>query len=158
MAAGSGPRKHTGGWHPGESGTSVEEISLLGLPLCFPFPELPRNREDIMRNARRVMSRGCRESLLLLGAVFAAAGAPRALAQMPPLGDEFQVNAYTTGSEVRPAVVLDSVNGAFTVGWQRPGADGPDIARRTFFANGSPSSSEVLVNTFTTADQTRARV
>jgi hypothetical protein len=110
-----------------------------------------------MKKNRRLMIRALRNGFLLLGVLFAAAGTPRALAQTPPLGDEFPVNAITSGQETRPAVVIDSLNGTSSIGWQRSGTGGDNIARRSFHADGSPSSSEALVNSFTTGDQTRPR-
>ena len=98
------------------------------------------------------MTSGRRLSFLL--AVWVATAGTRALAQTPPLGDEVPVNAFTTGDERRPAVVLDPLNGSFAVAWERPGID---IAGRAFHEDGTPSSGEALVNTYTTGYQVLAR-
>ena len=93
--------------------------------------------------------------LLVPAALFVLFGAPRAFAQTPPLGSEFQVNEFTTGDEKHPAVVLDGTNGGFGIGWHRPGVGGPDVAGRGFKPDGTPSDPEGLINTYTTGGQLR---
>ncbi|MGE5277431.1 MAG: S-layer homology domain-containing protein [Acidobacteriota bacterium] len=99
-------------------------------------------------------------SLLFLACLLAADGAPRALAQTPPLSPEFQLNNFTTGDERNPTVFLDSAGKGFAVAWQRPGASGLDVAGNAFRLNGAPigGSPEGLVNTYTTGGQFRPRV
>ncbi|MBZ0103299.1 MAG: hypothetical protein K8I65_14150 [Thermoanaerobaculia bacterium] len=70
------------------------------------------------------------------------------------LGDEFQVNTYTTNDQRFPAVAADAL-GNFLVAWQSHGSSGPDstdwsIQARRFGADGSPLGSEFQVNTYTT--------
>ena len=93
--------------------------------------------------------------LLVLAMLFAASRARPALAQVPPVGPEFQVNQFTTGQEKRPTIVLDSSTGSFGIGWHRPGLGGLDIAGRGFNSDGTPSGSESLINTYTTGGQLR---
>jgi hypothetical protein len=63
--------------------------------------------------------------------------------QAPPLGAEFQVNAYTTGRQSNPSVA--PWNGGFIVVWARdPG--NPGIFARTFDAQGAPTGPEFQIN------------
>jgi hypothetical protein len=86
-------------------------------------------------------------------------------------GSEFHVNAYTTGSQVRPSVSRHGGSGAFVVVWQDSGCtfgepppcgsregDGAGIFGRRFDAAGVPIGTEFQVNTYTTNDQTNPRV
>ena len=70
-----------------------------------------------------------------------------------PLGDEFLVNTYTTGSQTEPAVAAGR-DGSFVVAWQSPHEfnDFGVFARR-FDASGTPRGAEFRVNTFTTSSQ-----
>ncbi len=74
-----------------------------------------------------------------------------------PVGGEFQVNTYTTGYQVYPAVAMDT-DGSFVVVWQSEGSGGSDgsensIQGQRYDAAGAPVGSEFQVNTYTTADQ-----
>jgi hypothetical protein len=86
-------------------------------------------------------------------------------------GSEFQVNAYTTGSQVHPSVSRHGGSGAFVVVWQDSGCtfgepppcgshdgDGAGVYGRRFDAEGVPIGTEFQVNTHTTNDQTNPRV
>jgi hypothetical protein len=77
---------------------------------------------------------------------FASSGAP--------LGDEFQVNAYTTGRQAGAAVASDGA-GNFAVAWMSEGQDGSDrgVFARRFLASGVALGSEFQVNTYTTGGQ-----
>jgi hypothetical protein len=70
-------------------------------------------------------------------------------------GSEFMVNTYTTNSQSRPAVAMDSV-GNFVVVWssynQTGGAQG-DIVGQRFDASGVKQGSEFMVNSYTTNGQ-----
>jgi hypothetical protein len=70
------------------------------------------------------------------------------------LGAPFQVNTYTAGTQSRPAIGVQS-NGNFVIVWQDSGQDGisDDIYARHFNATGSPLTSDILVNTYTTSTQ-----
>ena len=74
-----------------------------------------------------------------------------------PLGTEFQVNSYTTGSQ-GPASVAPDGAGGFVVVWDSHYGSGNDqssgrIYGRRFDAFGAPASDEFLVNTYTTGLQ-----
>ena len=94
-------------------------------------------------------------ALLLLGR--------NALAEEPvPLGEEFQVNSYTTGAQYWPAIAMDG-EGNFLVVWSSDGSSGTDtslesVQGQRFAANAVPVGSEFQVNTYTTDRQTFPRV
>jgi hypothetical protein len=75
-----------------------------------------------------------------------------------PLGDEFQVNTYTTGAQATPAVASDA-DGHFVVVWQSgyygAGGDGsgPGVFGQRFDVTGLPAGPEFQVNTYTTGTQ-----
>ncbi len=92
--------------------------------------------------------------------------ARRFAANAAPLGDQFQVNTYTTQIQRKASVAIDP-SGGFTVSWTsgfpNPGIDGPDgslfgIAARPYLSDGSPASGEFVVNTFTLYNQYRNAV
>jgi len=65
-----------------------------------------------------------------------------------PLGDEFQVNTYTTGTQYNP-VVAASPAGSFVVAWTNGSAfedDVKGIAARSFDGDGAPLGPEGLVS------------
>lgn len=73
------------------------------------------------------------------------------------LGDQFQVNTYTTDGQGGPSVAMDS-QGNFVVVWESFGSDGTDtssysIHAQRYAANGTPLGGEFQVNTYTTDDQ-----
>lgn len=87
--------------------------------------------------------------LLLMRSTIASAG---------PLGDEFQINSYTTGNQQRAAVAA-APGGEFVVAWSSNGSPGTDtsnysIQARRFDADGASAGSQFQVNTYTTALQT----
>jgi hypothetical protein len=75
-----------------------------------------------------------------------------------PLGDEFQVNTYTTGRQYRPAVAMDG-SGGFVVVWSSvdpPG--GQDGSHSGVFGQrynqvGAPEGPEFQANSYTTGSQ-----
>jgi hypothetical protein len=74
-----------------------------------------------------------------------------------PVGGQFQVNTYTTGSGRAPSVASDS-NGNFVVVWYGYGSPGTDtssysIQGRRYDATGSPQGDQFQVNTYTTQAQ-----
>lgn len=76
-----------------------------------------------------------------------------------PLGVEFQVNAYTTGTQWSPAVAgFDG--GGFVVAWQSPSDGDPDfgIRGRRYDAAGTPLGPEFQVNSETADPQWNPRV
>jgi hypothetical protein len=75
-----------------------------------------------------------------------------------PVGDEFQVNSYTTGTQWNPSVAVGT-EGDFVVAWWSAGSDGTDsdgysVQARRFDADGLAVGAEFQVNTYTTTGQT----
>jgi hypothetical protein len=70
------------------------------------------------------------------------------------LGSEFLVNTYTTGDQIEPRVSCAS-SGSFAVVWESKDQDGSGggIYCQMFAGNGTTYGSELLVNTYTTGDQ-----
>jgi hypothetical protein len=74
-----------------------------------------------------------------------------------PLGDDFQVNSYTTGTQWSSRVAVDS-KGQFLVVWASDGSDGTDtssgsIQARLYAGDGQPATGEFQVNGYTTGNQ-----
>ncbi len=74
-----------------------------------------------------------------------------------PLGVEVQVNTYTIGAQVFPAVARDPL-GNFVVVWQSSGSTGGDLGSygilgQRFNNNGVAVGGEFQVNAYTTGDQ-----
>jgi hypothetical protein len=67
---------------------------------------------------------------------------------------EFQVNAYTTASQNRPAIASEA-NGDFVVTWDSNGQDGNGygVFARRFTSSGGGSGGEFQVNTYTSGLQ-----
>ncbi len=68
------------------------------------------------------------------------------------IGDEFQVNSYTTGSQGRAAVASDTT-GNFVVVWQSAGSVDDDnfgIQGQRYASNGTKIGAEFQVNSYTT--------
>ena len=64
------------------------------------------------------------------------------------LGEEFQINATSSGNQAEPAVAMDAAAG-FVVAWQGPESienDQEDIFARRFDPNGVPIGDELYVN------------
>ncbi len=100
---------------------------------------------------------GARPLLWTVCAAFLVCGA--ALAQgPPPLGEEFQVNTYTTGSQSQPAVAMDSESGFVVVFGSPQDGSGRGIFGRLFDSSGKPTSGEFPVNTHTPGAQERPAV
>jgi len=84
----------------------------------------------------------------IFGRRFSAAGLP--------VGSEFMVNTYTTGSQTIPAAAADS-NGNFVVVWAGAGAtDSSGVFGQRFNPAGNTVGGEFPVNTFTTGNQQEA--
>jgi hypothetical protein len=69
-----------------------------------------------------------------------------------PLGDQFQVNTYTTGNETYPDVAL-AANGDFVVVWEQPDADGTGIFARRYASSGAAQGGVFRVNVVVTGAQ-----
>ncbi|HEX9639417.1 MAG TPA: Calx-beta domain-containing protein, partial [Acidobacteriota bacterium] len=76
-----------------------------------------------------------------------------------PLGAEFQVNQYTTGSQRRPAISHDP-SGRFVVTWESFGQDGHfwSLFARRFDDSGSTIGGEFQVNQYTLFDQEQSAI
>jgi hypothetical protein len=76
-----------------------------------------------------------------------------------PLGSEFRVNTYTTGSQGYSAVAVDA-SGNFVVAWQGSSQDGSSygVFGQRFANSGSPLGPEFRVNDFTPSYQGRPRI
>ncbi len=86
-------------------------------------------------------------------------GARRFAADGSPLGDEFQVNTYTSSNQSTPAVAVDDA-GRFFVVWVSGLEDGDvtGIQGRRFDASGSALGDPFQINTYTTNRQSRPAV
>jgi hypothetical protein len=82
---------------------------------------------------------------------FASSGAP--------LGPEFQVNSYTTGTQYQ-AVTASDLSGNFVVVWSSVGQEGAgaEVFGQRYSASGVPLGPEFRVNTYTTGYQHRPAV
>jgi hypothetical protein len=71
------------------------------------------------------------------------------------LGPEFQVNTYTTGNQIAPAVAWQG-SGSFVVVWASDGQDGSGLGvfAQRYASSGAPLGPEFRVNTYTSNDQT----
>ncbi len=77
--------------------------------------------------------------------------ADRVFAEAVPVGGEFQVNTYTTASQLRPSVAADTT-GDFVVVWQSLNEDGASygVFGRRYDSAGAAQGGEFQVNTYTT--------
>ena len=79
-----------------------------------------------------------------------------------PLGSEFQVNTYTSGTERYPAVGR-AANGDFVVVWESTGSLGTDtssisIQGQRYASSGAALGSQFQINTYTTSFQEQPSV
>ena len=78
-----------------------------------------------------------------------------------PIGEEQQINSYTTSFQARPAVAADG-SGNFVVAWQSYGSYGTDVnlsvQAQRFEADGTPVGGQFQVNSYTTGYQRTAGV
>ena len=76
-----------------------------------------------------------------------------------PLGAEFRVNSYTTGTQKWPSITDDSA-GNFIVTWTSIGQDGSygGVFGQRFATSGAPMGAEFRINTYTTNNQILPRV
>lgn len=76
-----------------------------------------------------------------------------------PAGAEMQVNTFTSGSQVDPALAVDSA-GHFVVAWSSldPDGSGYGVFAQRFDASGARVGAELAVNAGTANDQAQARV
>ena len=101
------------------------------------------------------MGRACLACFVLLLSV------PRAVWPQggTPLGDEFRVNTYTTGTQYNAEVAADP-GGNFVVVWTDFVQDGSGfgVFAQRFGSSGAPLGPEFRVNTYTTSFQWFASV
>jgi VCBS repeat-containing protein len=71
-----------------------------------------------------------------------------------PIGSETLVNTYTTDSQTNP-IITSLSDGGWVVTWNSDGQDGSGtgIYQQRYNANGTPSGTETLVNTYTSGNQ-----
>ena len=76
-----------------------------------------------------------------------------------PIGSEFHVNSYTTGTQSSPAVAV-LADGGFVVVWSSVGQDGSlsGVFGQRFDAMAVPAGSEFQVNQYTTDYQTGGQI
>ena len=100
-----------------------------------------------------------RRPSLSFGVLAALALPLGAFGQEIRLGNEFQVNTYTTSSQRFPSVAADA-DGDFVVAWESSGQDGSSfgVFARRFSSAGAPLTSEFQVNTYTTSFQSAPSV
>ncbi len=84
------------------------------------------------------------------------------LVATPAIGDDFQVNTYTTDHQRYPSVALDA-DGDFVVVWESDVSGGSDssfqsIQGQRYASDGSTAGAEFQVNTYTTSTQHQAVV
>ncbi len=99
-------------------------------------------------------------ALLLLLVPLPAAADPSGTPE--PVGEEFQVNTYTTGSQAHSAVAVDA-GADFVVVWTSYGSSGSDssggsIQGQRYDSTGAAIAGEFQVNTYTTSRQLRPAV
>ncbi|MEM6698028.1 MAG: T9SS type A sorting domain-containing protein [Bacteroidota bacterium] len=71
-----------------------------------------------------------------------------------PIGNEFQVNTYTTSSQVSPSIEMNS-EGDFVIAWGSLYQDGDagGLYAQCYISDGTPKGQEFQVNTYTTSSQ-----
>jgi len=71
-----------------------------------------------------------------------------------PIGNEFQVNTFTTERQQQPVVAMD-VDGDFVVAWESVGQDGSSygIYAQRYANSGLPAGNEFQVNSYTSGTQ-----
>jgi hypothetical protein len=136
----------------------AQRFDALGLPVGAEFPvstspsEFPSSPGIAAASSGFVIvwqSYGDGSSSGIVGRRFDGAGTP--------LGGEFQVNTFTTGYQVTPAVAADGA-GNFVVVWtsygpSTPSRDGNAVFGQHFTATGQPLGGEFQVNTTTAGPQ-----
>ena len=90
---------------------------------------------------------------ILVATVFAAVGAPPALSAPEPVGPEFQVNTYTSGTQLGPDIAADPDGGFVIAWWGNGGSPETDssessIQGRRFDRSGAPVGGQFQVNTY----------
>ena len=83
----------------------------------------------------------------------------RSLLSVTPSGPEFQVNTYTTGSQIVPQIATDAA-GDSVIAWTSSGEDGSGygIYGQRYNPSGAAVGSEFRINSYTTSSQVDPRV
>jgi hypothetical protein len=110
-----------------------------------------------MQCNRKNLTAACFRRTTMSLAIAAAFGMPAlhaAPAPGAPVGQEFQVNTWETGSKTYPAAAMDA-NGNFVVAWVSYDQDGDDtgVYAQRYDAAGVPAGDEFRVNTWTAGRQ-----
>lgn len=71
---------------------------------------------------------------------------------------EFQVNTTTVNSQTTPSIAVRPDTGDFVIAWQTDGLDGEGLGvfGQAYAADGTPTSGEFQINSFTESDQVAA--
>ncbi len=69
-----------------------------------------------------------------------------------PIGDEFRVNTYTTGSQSKPSIAM-APDGSFVITWSSSDGSSSGVYAQCYNASGQPIGGEFRVNTYTTDSQ-----
>jgi hypothetical protein len=86
---------------------------------------------------------------VLVAYALGLAAASLALAQAPPLSDQFQANTETTSYQYFSDVSMDA-SGNFVVVWESHQNASADVYARRYDSNGSALGADFMVNTYTT--------
>jgi len=100
----------------------------------------------------------CVVTLVSVASILGGAGQGTSVLAQDLIGDQFQVNSYTTGYQAFTGVTSLG-EGNFVVMWTTEGSYGTDqdegsISGRVFDGQGDPVGAEFQVNTYTTGHQT----
>ncbi|MEJ2084934.1 MAG: hypothetical protein P8Y44_04550 [Acidobacteriota bacterium] len=79
-----------------------------------------------------------------------------------PIGDQFEINTFTSGNQLQADVAISDA-GRFMIVWDSAGSPGPDsdarsVQARLYDPTGSPIGDQFQVNTYSTGDQKLAAV
>ena len=112
---------------------------------------------DWLRQQIRTLNgaRRSKRSRLFLGSAYAIDMLEsRVLMTALPVGNEFQVNTFTTKGQLSPSVATDA-DGDYVITWQSFDQDGPGagVYAQRYNSAGAAVGSEFRVNTFTTGYQ-----
>jgi len=74
------------------------------------------------------------------------------------LGSDVRANTYTTGTQDAPALAMNAL-GEYVIAWQSPqNGDGTEIRAKRFNSAGAGLTGDVLINTYTTGNQSAPSV
>lgn len=107
---------------------------------------------------RQLLNNPVSTLVLVTAVLFLLVGSALVLGQTP-LGQEFQINSYTSGDQIGAAIATDST-GNFVVVWWSRNQDGSDasVYGRRYDSDGSPLGDEFRINTYTAGLQAAPRI